>query len=122
LREISESPLVLVGHSFGGRIAVVVASENPELVGELVLTGVPQLVRLGAPTRAPFTYRTIRWLGRHHLISESRLEAARQKYGSSDYRNAQGPTTVEIITGVGHLLPLEAPEALVNAAEKALRL
>jgi pimeloyl-ACP methyl ester carboxylesterase len=172
LREISESPLVLVGHSFGGRIAVVVASENPELVGELVLTGVPQLVRLGAPTRAPFTYRTIRWLARRRLISESRLEAARQKYGSSDYRNAQGvmrdvlvatvqetyerelntlsvpiafvwgegdrdvpveiarrasalaqgPTTVEIITGVGHLLPLEAPEALVNAAEKALRL
>lgn len=172
LREISDSPLVLVGHSFGGRIAVVVASEHPELVGELVLTGVPQLVRLGAPATAPITYRAIRWLARRHLISESRLEAARQKHGSSDYRNAQGvmrdvlvatvqetyerelntltvpiafvwgesdrdvpveiarrasalaqgPTTVEIITSVGHLLPLEAPEALVNAAEKALRL
>jgi pimeloyl-ACP methyl ester carboxylesterase len=34
----------------------------------------------------------------------------------------QGPTTLEVVTGVGHLLPLEAPDALVTAAEKALRL
>jgi pimeloyl-ACP methyl ester carboxylesterase len=172
LREIADGPLVLVGHSFGGRIAVVVASQHPDLVGELVLTGVPQLVRLGAPARAPMTYRAIRWLAQRHLISDSRLEAARQKYGSSDYRNAQGvmrdvlvatvqetyetelntltapiafvwgegdrdvpieiarraaalvqgPTTLEVVAGVGHLLPLEAPDALAAAAEKALRL
>jgi len=172
LREIADAPLVLVGHSFGGRVAVVVASEHPELVGELVLTGVPQLVRLGASARSPMAYRVIRWLARRHLLSDSRLQAARQKYGSTDYRNAQGvirdvlvatvqetyeselatltmpiafvwgegdrevpveiatraaalvqgPTTLEVVTGVGHLLPLEAPDALVTAAEKALRL
>lgn len=172
LRHIADGPLVLIGHSFGGRIAVVVASQYPDLVRELVLTGVPQLVRLGTPARAPMTYRAIRWLARHHLLRDTRLDAARQKYGSSDYRNAegvmrdvlvatvqetyepeldsltvpiafvwgerdrevpveiarraaalvQGPTTLEVVGGVGHLLPLEAPEVLVTAAEKALRL
>jgi pimeloyl-ACP methyl ester carboxylesterase len=34
----------------------------------------------------------------------------------------QGPTTLEVVAGVGHLLPLEAPDALAAAAEKALRL
>lgn len=171
LREIAEGPLLLVGHSFGGRIAVVVASQNPDLVGGLVLTGVPQLVPLGSPPPTPLAYRVTRWLARHHLLSPSRLEAARQKYGSSDYRNARGvirdvlvatvnetyetelrtlhtpisfvwgeddevvpleiatraaalvpgSTTLEVVAGVGHLLPLEAPEALVGAVEKALR-
>jgi pimeloyl-ACP methyl ester carboxylesterase len=172
LREIGDGPLLLVGHSFGGRVAVVVASEHPDLVGGLVLTGVPQLVRQGGSARTPFAYRAIRWLTRHRLLRESRLETARQKYGSRDYRNAQGvirdvlvatvqetyeselrtltlpiafvwgevdrevpleiatraaalvqgPTTLEVVTGVGHLLPLEAPDALVTATEKALRL
>jgi pimeloyl-ACP methyl ester carboxylesterase len=169
LREISESPLVLVGHSFGGRVALLVASEHPELVRELVLTGVP-LLRL-APTRtSPLRYRLVRWLATRHLISDARLESARQKYGSSDYRNASGvirdvlvatmqenyeaalsslrtpvtflwgdgdreappevakraaqlvtaPSSVSVLAGVGHFVPLEAVDALVDATTKAL--
>jgi pimeloyl-ACP methyl ester carboxylesterase len=171
LRDIADGPLVLVGHSFGGRLAVVVASQHPDLVGGLVLTGVPQLVRLGGSVRSPFAYRAIRWLARRHLLGASRLEVARQKYGSVDYRNAQGvirdvlvatvqesyeselatltvpvafvwgegdrdvpvevarraaalvqgPTTIEVLPGVGHLLPLESPDALASVTEKALR-
>jgi pimeloyl-ACP methyl ester carboxylesterase len=171
LHEIADGPLILVGHSFGGRIAVVLASKYPGLVEELVLTGVPQLVRLRASRRSPLTYRVIRALARRHLLSAARLEGARQKYGSSDYRHAQGvirdvlvatvqetyeselasltlpiafvwgeadrdvpveiatraaalvqgPATIDVVSGVGHLLPLEAPDALVTATEKALR-
>jgi pimeloyl-ACP methyl ester carboxylesterase len=170
LRDVGDVPIVLVGHSFGGRIAVVVASQHPELVDGLVLTGAP-LVRLHAPTRPPRAYRTLRWLARRHLVSAARLELARQKYGSSDYRNAQGvmrdvlvanvlesyepelsaleiqvtfvwggrdgevpsavatkaanlvksETTMTVLDGIGHLLPLEAPEALVDAVIGALR-
>jgi pimeloyl-ACP methyl ester carboxylesterase len=172
LRELADRQLVLVGHSFGGRVAVVVASQHPELVADLVLTGVPQLVRVGVSARSPLAYRVIRWLARRHLLSDSRLEEVRQKYGSSDYRLAQGvmrdvlvatvqetyelelstltmpiafvwgegdldvpvevatgaadlvqgPTTLDVVTGVGHLLPVEAPGALALAVEKALRL
>ncbi len=89
LSEISSRPLVVVGHSFGGRIGVVLAAEHPELVGHLVLTGVP-LVRLSPPRRPRASYRVARWLARRHLISEARFEAVRQRHGSSDYRNARG--------------------------------
>ncbi|HTT59402.1 MAG TPA: alpha/beta hydrolase [Acidimicrobiales bacterium] len=169
LREISESPLVLVGHSFGGRVALLVASTHPELVRELVLTGVP-LVRIG-PTRQPSRrYRLVRWLAGHHLITEARLESARQKFGSRDYRNASGVirdvlvattqenyesalsslqtpvsflwgegddqappevaeraaqlvtsvSSVTVLAGVGHFVPLEAVDALVDETIKAL--
>jgi pimeloyl-ACP methyl ester carboxylesterase len=170
LRDVGDGPILLVGHSFGGRIAVVAASQHPELVDGLVLTGAP-LVRLHAPARAPLAYRTLRWLARRHLLSDARLESARRKYGSSDYRNAQGvmrdvlvasvgesyeaelsalempvtfvwgerdgdvpsaiatraatlvkgESTITILDGVGHLLPLDAPEALVDAVVGALR-
>jgi pimeloyl-ACP methyl ester carboxylesterase len=170
LREIANQPVVLVGHSFGGRVAVVVASQYPELVRSLVLTGVP-LLRTRANTRPPFGYRSVRWLARRHLVSEARLEKARQKYGSTDYQRARGvmrevlvasvnesyeselarltmpvdfvwgerdqeapyevatraaalvasPTTLRELSGVGHFVPLEAPDELVDAAEKALR-
>lgn len=82
------APFVLVGHSFGGRIACVIASKYPELVDQLVLTGVP-LIRRGH-SRAPRTFRLLRWLNRRGVVSEARMESARQKYGSTDYRNAHG--------------------------------
>jgi pimeloyl-ACP methyl ester carboxylesterase len=88
LLALGSGPFVVVGHSFGGRIACVVASKHPALVGQLVLTGVP-LIRRGH-SGAPRMFRLLRWLHRRGHLSEARMESARQKYGSTDYRNAQG--------------------------------
>ncbi len=169
--EIAEVPVVLVGHSFGGTVAVVLASERPELVASLVLVGAP-LLRRATSSRTPLRYRVWRWLRARGLVSEARLEAARQKYGSSDYQRAsgvlrdvlvasvnesyepelanvrvpvallwgqhdhevqldvaeraaammRGDSTLRVIPGIGHLVPLEAPGELADAVEVVLGL
>ena len=89
LQSLGDEPLVLVGHSFGGRIATVVASREPDLVRALVLTGVP-LLRGSSTTAPPLRFRLIRWLRRRGIVSEGQMESARQRYGSADYRQAHG--------------------------------
>lgn len=84
-----QTPVVVVGHSFGGRIAVCLATEFPDLVDGLVLSGAP-LVRAVPHTRPRLSYRLIRWGHRRHLVSDERMEAMRRKYGSRDYRAARG--------------------------------
>jgi len=169
LQEIAEEPLVLVGHSFGGSVSTVVASTNPELVRSLVLLA-PPLLQVTPLARVPRKYRMVRWFHAKGWVSDARMESARQRYGSSDYRLARGvmrdvlvnsvnesyeaelariyvpvvflwgendlevPVEVarraaglllgkhveHVVSGVGHLVPLEAPEALLSAVEGAL--
>jgi len=169
LRSLADEPLVLVGHSFGGTVAAVVASTHPDAVRSLVLTGAP-LIRRASTKKAPFAYRSQRWLHAKGLLSDERVEAARQKYGSTDYRRAhgllrdvlvasvnesyetelatlslpvdfvwgeldgdvpvdvaaragelvRGEHTLRVITGVGHMVPLETPDELVDAVTRAL--
>ena len=83
------APVVIVAHSFGGRVAVRLAARHPELVAGLVLTGVP-LVTLHAPAPSPLGYRLARWANRRGLVSDARMDALRDKRGSVDYRAAQG--------------------------------
>jgi len=82
-------PVVIVAHSFGGRVAVHVAAQYPELVRGLVLTGVP-LLRLQAPPKAALGYRMLKRLAALGLVSKARLDAERRKRGSADYNAAQG--------------------------------
>lgn len=171
LRAIAQEPVVLVGHSFGGCVSTVMASSHPELVRSIVIVAAP-LLRVSAPSRASWRYRMARWLHSKGVVNDARMEAARQKHGSSDYRRARGvmrdvlvmsvsesyevelarlhvpvvflwgaddldvPFEVakrsaalvegehveHVIPGVGHLVPLEAPEQLVSAVEEALRI
>jgi pimeloyl-ACP methyl ester carboxylesterase len=84
-----ERPPLLVGHSFGGRVAVCLAASKPDQVGPLVLTGVPLLRR--APARgAPLAYRIVRVLNRIRVVSDERLEREKKRRGSADYRAASG--------------------------------
>lgn len=85
-----EAPVVLLGHSFGGRVALHLAVARPDAVAALVLTGVPLLPPLGRKVRVAPAYALVRRLHRWGMVTESRMEAARQRYGSPDYAAAQG--------------------------------
>lgn len=87
LLDLFDAPPVVVGHSFGGRVAVAMAADGADLAG-LVLAGVPLLRR--ASGRAPLGYRLTRWAHARGLIGDDRMEAARRRHGSADYRAASG--------------------------------
>ena len=83
-------PMVVLGHSFGGRVAVYLAASRPDLVRALVLTGAPLAKRDGPSRTPPAGFRAVRRLRRAHLVPEATLERARRRYGSADYLAAQG--------------------------------
>lgn len=83
--------VVVVAHSFGGRVAVHLAAAHPEEVAGLLLTGTPLFAAPDARARRPpFRFRALRALARAGVVGEGRLEQARQRYGSDDYRAASG--------------------------------
>jgi pimeloyl-ACP methyl ester carboxylesterase len=81
--------VVIVGHSFGGRVAVELAALERERTAALVLTGTP-LVRVGRQTRPKLRFRMVRALAGVGLVGQGRLTQARERYGSRDYREARG--------------------------------
>lgn len=85
---VFDEPPIVVGHSFGGRVAVALAAGDAELRA-VVLAGVPLLRRSG-PSKSPAGYRMVRWAHRRGLVDDDRMEAARQRHGSADYRAASG--------------------------------
>jgi pimeloyl-ACP methyl ester carboxylesterase len=163
-----DEPPVLIGHSFGGRVAVCLAARMPERVGPLVLTGVPLLRKENAKKPA-LSYRLIRGLHKFGVVSSDRMELERQKRGSADYRAVTGvmreilvkvvhesyesqlsqvrspvvmlwgsndsviPVTIaeeaallvenadlEVLDGVGHHVPTEAPDALRRVIDSVM--
>jgi pimeloyl-ACP methyl ester carboxylesterase len=167
LAELTDAPIVILGHSFGARVAVRLAAAHPELVSALVLTGAP-LVRLSA-SRAPLELRVAKKLRALGFVSAARVEKLRDKHGSTDYRNARGVMrgvlvaavndvydedlrriscpvhlvcgendtaasvavgkavlallkdgSLTVLPGVGHLTPIDAPQALHDAVVAAI--
>jgi pimeloyl-ACP methyl ester carboxylesterase len=86
---VEDGGWTVVGHSFGGRVAVQLAAGWPGAVEHLVLTGVPLLRRTGSG-RAPIGFRLAKRAHALGLLSDQRMEAERRKRGSDDYRAAQG--------------------------------
>lgn len=85
----------VIAHSFGGRVALLLASEHPEMVGRLLITGgagIPNRPdnRLSARTRL---YKLLRRLADNAFTRrafgkkvDSWREALVQKFGSADYK------------------------------------
>jgi pimeloyl-ACP methyl ester carboxylesterase len=88
LREMA-NPIVVIGHSFGGRVAVHLAASHPARVSGVVLAGVP-LVRLAKAPAPSMGFRIARQLHQWGVLTDARMEALRHRSGSSDYRAASG--------------------------------
>jgi len=94
------APVVVVGHSFGGRVAVHLAQRHPHLVKGIVLTGVP-LVRLKAAPAPALGFRIVRSLAKAGIVPKAVLESQRRKHGSADYLAAQGVMRDILVRVVG---------------------
>ena len=112
---------VVVGHSFGGRVATCLAADHAELVAGLVLMGVP-LMRVDRAPTPRLRYRLVRAAVRAGLLSQRRLDDARQRHGSEDYRVAKGVMRDVLVRVVNEdyrdeLGRIQCPVALVWGAE-----
>jgi len=87
LREIAGPPVVAIGHSFGGRVAVHLGAAHPELVAGILFVGAPLLHPAGR-ARPPWRFRLARAAWKAGVLSEERMEKRRRRYGSADYRQA----------------------------------
>lgn len=90
--------VVVIGHSFGGRVAVHLAAIAPMRISGLVLTGVPLFRASDGPRRSPLGFRVVKKLANVGLVSSERLERERRRYGSADYRAASGVMRDTLVT------------------------
>lgn len=84
----------IIAHSHGGRTAIILAADYPELVGKMVLVGASGLRAqpTAAQKRRTEVYKRLRkiseWMDRVKIfgkIPEKIRESLRRKYGSRDY-------------------------------------
>lgn len=86
--------LILVGHSFGGRVAIKLAVNRPELISKLVLIDSAGIERKNS---------LIKVLGRIKI----RSEFLRKIFGSKDYLAARGNLRQTLVNVVNENLELE---------------
>ena len=77
----------LVGHSFGGRVAVHLSLLRE--INNLVLIGVP-LISNPVKTSRINKLSTLKFLNKIGLVSNNYIELLKNKSGSIDYRNSEG--------------------------------
>ncbi len=117
IAEVGGGPYLVLGHSFGGRVAACLAADHPRHVAAVVLAGVP-LWRPDPAPRPALGFRVVRMANRLGLGRRRGLEAARRRYGSSDYRAAPATMRDVLVRVVNEdyrdrLGLIESPVALI---------
>lgn len=93
--QLGFSPCHVIAHSFGGRIALWLAANHPELVQKMILTGCAglrkpkteeQIKKEKAFKQKKAFLKTLKNLPLVGQLAEGAEERLRQKYGSEDYK------------------------------------
>lgn len=121
--DMFDLPPVVVGHSFGGRVAVAREFLHPGSASGLVLAAAP-LVRTSPGRRPSLTHRTLRRANRMGLVSAQMMERRKRRHGSADYRAATGIMRDVLVTAVNEsyeeeLKSLRVPVHLVWGSDDA---
>lgn len=119
LDRIGINRAILIGHSFGCRVAIRFAAKNPDRVIRMILTGAAGIrpkhdLQWHIRTK---TYKLGKWMLKVTGQKE-RLQELQKNAGSEDYRNATGimrPTFVKVVNDdIAPLLPrIACPVLLV---------
>jgi pimeloyl-ACP methyl ester carboxylesterase len=102
--------IVYVGHSYGGRIGIQIASRHPDLIDGLFLVGSAGLPRKRSILKKMemfvrvYTFKTLKHLA---LLFGLNVEVLRSKFGSPDYRSA-GPLRAIFVKIISENLSEEA--------------
>lgn len=95
LDEMGITRASFVGHSFGGKLSIILSVEHPEMVDKLVLIDSAGLIPkrgLNYYTKV-YSFKALRWIYKNLFFwvkNEDRIKKFYQKFGSDDYRDSQG--------------------------------
>ena len=107
LQDPGGGPWVVLGHSFGARVAVHMAasmgpSDGANGIKALVLTGAPLAPAPGKRRARPsLSYRAGRALHRAGIVSDDRMERLRRSHGSDEYKRASPIMRGVLVKAVG---------------------
>lgn len=112
LKEMNIQKATFMGHSFGGKISIILSSKYPDLVDKVVLIDSAGLI----PKRGikyytkVYSFKTLKFIYRHLFFwvkNDKRMENFYKKFGSDDYRDSSGVMRQILVTVVNeNLRPL----------------
>lgn len=112
---------ILIGHSFGGKLSIILGSKYPELVEKIVLVNSAGLI----PKRGPkyylkvYSFKILRAIYKTIFQdNKEKIEKFYKKFGSTDYKDASGVMRKILVIVVNeNLLPIlnkiKAPTLLI---------
>ncbi|MFA6330500.1 MAG: alpha/beta hydrolase [Clostridia bacterium] len=119
IKALNIDNLSIVGHSFGGRVALIIASQYPEILNKLILVnsaGIKPRFNLIKKLKIA-VYKTAKFLNLKHI-----LKINLTKFGSSNYKdldNVMKQTFINIINAdLTDLIPLIKADTLIFWGKK----
>ncbi len=93
--EIKINKVILIGHSFGGKLSIILGSKYPDIVEKVVLVNSAGLI----PKRGikyytkVYSFKTLRFIYKKFffwLKNEEKMKKFYKKFGSTDYKDSAG--------------------------------